>query len=723
MRAAAVGGCVGTGILAAALCVRADAACRALLIDRGAFEGVLLTDARPGDRARVHIERPCATRASLRVGAGVARAGAYVAVQGTTWPTSRGVRVPNASIRPTGATDHLVRTRAKVGALLDTLFGTRDAPLARALVIADEDDIPSEMRDAYADAGLVHALSVSGLHVAIVAAALALTLRAARLPATATAAVQIACVTGYVLLIGAPAPAVRAAVMLAAGATSRILQRPSSPWTAFALGGLVPLADARVVLDLGYQLSMSGMAALIAARARGARWTHAARAASRPSPHAAPTPPPTATVRVWSALTADGRARWRVKLASEALVGAVATVVTAPLVAWHFGRISVVGVLANIAAEPVLALLQPALFLTVVTAPLRPLAALFADGARVLLRALTVIAERLGALPGATIPVTPTLVGAGCAGVAAVALLVHLSSRRRARGYAIIGAVAALGGTSIAAALPLGSGRVELHVLDVGQGDAVALRTPRGRWVLFDAGPGGLGVDAGAHVVVPYVRRLGGDVAALVLSHPHADHVGGAPSVIRRLHPRLVWDGAYALGSTTYANVLAATRDAGATWHRVRPDDVLDIDGVRVRALAPDSAWTARLDDPNLASVVVRIEFGTVRFLLTGDAEGPEEDWLVRRAEAAGDDASLAADVLKVAHHGSATSSTAAFVNAVHPRVALVSVGAANMYGHPSPTVIDRLRAAGADVHRTDAEGTVVVTTDGSQIDVRPAMP
>ncbi len=715
--------CGAGGLLSGALATRADTACRARLVQEGAFQGVILADAGPGDRARVAVEAPCAARASLHVAAGSASAGARIAARGIAWPTPRGVRVPETVITPIGGVDHLVRTRARVGAVLDTLFGSRDAPLARALVIADEDDIPPAVRDAYADAGLVHALSVSGLHVAIVAGALTLLLRAGRLAPGTVAVTSTAAVGAYVLLIGAPAPAVRAAVMLAAGAASRVSQRPTSPWTAFAAGGLVPLVDPRVVLDLGYQLSMSGMAALVASRALGARWTRAARAAHRPSPYAAPPPAPSPQVRLWGGLTAHGRVAWRARLATDTLVGAVATLATAPLVAWHFGRVSTVGIVANLAAEPVLALLQPALFLTVVVAPLRPLATLLADGTRLLLRALTALAEHLGAFPGATVAVAPTLLGAACAAIAAGAFVARAATGRRQSARVALAGVIALAGAALAWARPGGSGRLELHVLDVGQGDAVALRTPHGDWVLFDAGPGGIGVDAGAHVVVPYVRRRGGRVAALVLSHPHADHVGGAPSVIRRLRPATVWDGGYALGSATYRDVLAATRDAGATWHRVRPDDVLTIDGVRLTALAPDSAWTAELHDPNLSSVVVRVEYGAVRFLLTGDAEGPEEAWLVARAATGGPDASLTADVLKVAHHGSATSSTAAFLGAVRPRLALVSVGAANMYGHPSPEVVGRLRAGGAEVRRTDADGTLVVTTDGRSVAVEPGAP
>jgi competence protein ComEC len=255
-------------------------------------------------------------------------------------------------------------------------------------------------------------------------------------------------------------------------------------------------------------------------------------------------------------------------------------------------------------------------------------------------------------------------------------------------------------------------------VIDVGQGDAVGLRTPGGRWVLFDAGRAGRGADGGARAVVPYLRRRGGQLVGVVLSHAHADHVGGAAEVIRRLRPAVVWDAGFALGSDTYRDVLAASRGAGARWRRVRPGDSLALDGVVLRVLAPDSAWTAGLSDPNSASVVVSVRYGRVRFLLVGDAEAAEEGWLAARAAAdPGVAAALRADVLKVAHHGSRTSTTDAFVGLVRPRLALVSVGAANGYGHPSAAVLDRLRRAGAEVLRTDRDGSVIARTDGAGVE------
>jgi competence protein ComEC len=254
---------------------------------------------------------------------------------------------------------------------------------------------------------------------------------------------------------------------------------------------------------------------------------------------------------------------------------------------------------------------------------------------------------------------------------------------------------------------------MELHMIDVGQGDAIALRTPRGRWLLFDAGRSWSGGDAGRATVIPYLRRMGGDVAAFVLSHPHADHVGGAATVLKALRPSEYWDGAFAGTSDPYRESLLAARDSDVRWHRAHPGDTFELDGVRVRILAPDSAWMVGLDDPNEASVVAIAQFGAIRFLLVGDAERGEEQWLLAHSPEA-----LHADVLKVGHHGSSTSSTAPFLRVVRPRLALVSVGAGNRYGHPSPGVLRALARAGAAVLRTDRSGSIVVRTDGSAIEV-----
>jgi competence protein ComEC len=149
----------------------------------------------------------------------------------------------------------------------------------------------------------------------------------------------------------------------------------------------------------------------------------------------------------------------------------------------------------------------------------------------------------------------------------------------------------------------------------------------------------------------------------------------------------------------------------------VHPGDEMRIDGVLFRVLAPDSAWTLAQDDPNNASTVVMVEYGSVRFLLAGDAEIPEEDWIRQRWG----DTALRADVLKSGHHGSKTSSGGAFLDAVGARVAVVSVGAGNTYGLPSPSVMEDYVRRGMFVLRTDELGSVVVATDGRRIRVAGA--
>ena len=167
-------------------------------------------------------------------------------------------------------------------------------------------------------------------------------------------------------------------------------------------------------------------------------------------------------------------------------------------------------------------------------------------------------------------------------------------------------------------------------------------------------------------------------------------------------------DAAFAGGSAPYRMSLATAQKAGIGWRRARSGEIVDVDGVRLRILAPDSAWTVGLKDPNLASVVVRLEYRGATMLFTGDAEAAEEQWLLDRAPAL-----LRADLLKVAHHGSGTSSSEAWLDAVRPRAALVSVAARNFYGHPDPAVMRRLSSLGAAVLRTDQLGTIVASTNG----------
>ena len=680
------------GVLRATAAGRADDQCnrRAVTLSPEAevtvvYTAVIETDAHAGARVPATIaDGGCQLRASLLVERSNAVAGSRVAVRGNAAHAGAIVVVQHATLIVLSPPGLARRVRERAGRAIDSTFGS-DAPLARALLIADTRTLDAGIRARYADAGIVHLLSVSGLHVAIIAGAAELLLCAVRVSRVASVWLALLVTLLYIVVIGAPAPAVRSAVMLGATAVSRLTQRPTSPWAGLALGAWAPAVNPRIVLDLGYQLSVAGLAALIASGVLARRLL---------------------------AGRVDG---WRRVVARDLIVSTLASVVTLPLIAWTFGRLSLVAPLTNLAAGPIFTVLQPTLFLALLLSPFHAAAMLTADAAHVMLRAVDIVAGVATRIPFAAVPVAPSLWTTRLLGVVAVSLVVACSSASgsawSARGW--IGAAAATALVVVGVEITGTSGVVELHMIDVGQGDAIALRTPAGRWVLFDAGRSWAGSDAGRTTVVPYLRRRGGDLHAFVLSHPHSDHVGGAATVLAALRASQYWDGAYVTGSDPYRASLAEAARQRVSWHRVHPGDSLRLDGVSIRFLAPDSTWTASLRDPNEASSVALVQYGRIRFLMTGDAERGEEDWMLAR-----DAAELRSDVLKVAHHGSSTSSTPAFLDAVSPKIALISVGAANTYGHPSPAVVRSLVNRAAQVLRTDHVGTVVVRTDGQSISV-----
>lgn len=664
------------GALAANAAKRDDEWCRAGIARSTSFTLELDDAVRPGAFARGRVA--CHAVVSLAVSRGQAPAGATVVAGGNVVLTRQGVLLQRASVRvqcPPGA---LARLRTSAGLAIDHAFGT-DAPLARALLIADTRDLSPELKERFAVSGMAHILSISGLHVGIIALAIELVLQLAGVARRSASIATLIVVALYVAMIGCPAPAMRSAVMLGVATASRELQRPTSPWAILAIGGAQPLFEPRVVLDLGFQLSVVGVAALIAAG-------HFVR-------------------------------RLRLRQAPSALRGAaagvigtlIATIASAPLVAWTFGRVSLIAPISNLLAGPVIAVLQPMLFLAMVLGPAPTASEFVGDAAHPLLVALDGIASRSASIPGAALSVSPSPFAAMLAGLGAVAVLVACASR-----HARIAALVALTSAAALVWLPLvppETTLVELHLLDVGQGDAIALRTPHGEWIVVDAGRAWRGGDAGRSMVVPYIARRGGTTELFVLSHPHTDHVGGGESVIRRLHPRRYLDAGFAGGADAYRASLLAAKEDGVLWTRAKPGERIAIDGVELEVLAPDSVWTASLDDPNLASVVIRVSVGAIHMLLMGDAERPEEDWLL--AHAPGD---LQADVLKVGHHGSTTSTSPAFLARVKPRLALVSVGAGNSYGLPDEPVLRALAAAGAQVLRTDRLGTIVARTDGHRL-------
>lgn len=662
---------------------RGDARCAHDALARQPVRLVLADSVSPGSYSRARLADCEGASAAIAVERGTAPAGATVDARGIVTATQRGFLVQNAGITVVRSAPLIERMRGAAGARVDAIFAG-DAPLVRALILADRSDLAPEVRDRFAAAGLAHILAIAGLHIGIIALALELALHLAGVPRPRAALAAMVGVVAYVLFIGAPIPALRSATMLVTLRLTRLAQRPASRWAIVAVGAAQPVFAPRAALEVGYQLSVVGVTSMIVA----------ARLARR--------------------LGVD-RLPWLARHIVGIVLGTtVVTIASAPIVAWTFGRVSLIAPLSNVAAAPLIALAQPMIMLGLVVSPVHSFAAFVADAVHPLLAGLDRVALYSAALPAASVAVAPTVLAATIGVALSVAVILACAKDEWQP--------PALAATAAAAALvwlpltPARAGQVELHMIDVGQGDAIALKTPHGHWVLFDAGRAWAGGDAGRSTIIPYLGRRGGSLDLFVLSHPHTDHVGGAASVLRALHPRAYVDAGFPGGASAYRASLDAARVERVEWRRAHPGDSLSIDGVSLRFLAPDSAWTAHLVDPNLASVVTRVQFGDVRFLLMGDAERPEEEWLLAHGAS-----ELHADVLKVGHHGSSTSSSDAFLDAVVPRLALVSVGAGNSYHLPTPAIMTRLAAHGAQVLRTDRLGTIVARTDGERVVITAA--
>lgn len=251
------------------------------------------------------------------------------------------------------------------------------------------------------------------------------------------------------------------------------------------------------------------------------------------------------------------------------------------------------------------------------------------------------------------------------------------------------------------------AGTLTVTMLDVGQGDAILVQAPGGKTALVDAGDGGTDV-------VAMLRARGVDHLDLVVAtHPHADHVGGMKAVIEAFPPRLYLDSGQAHGTATY-EALAATIEARDLAYQVaHTGSTIQLGAeATIDVLLPgDTLLRDTRSDLNSNSVVLRLRHGSDCFLFTGDAEEPTESRLL-------DQGLGACQVLKVAHHGSAYATGDRFLAAVQPKVALVSAGAGNRYGHPAPGALSRLQSAGATVYRTDRDGSIVVSSSGSGITI-----
>jgi competence protein ComEC len=660
-------------------------------------------DARSGDRLRFTAEVELAEDFdgfAYREHLARQRIGAIARVRGAeVSPSSGGPAVAMAALRG-----------LLLGGLND-LVPEPEAALGAGILLGVRTSIAPEINDAFAAAGLTHVVAISGWNIAIVSAlvlALVRPLERRRGGRWTTALIAAAAVGGYVILTGASPSVVRAALMAGAMLVGRLGGSRAHATSALGLAALVMLLVAPAVLwDVGFQLSLLATAGLI-----------------------------------WYGRGIEDRLRrWPAWLREPVALTLAAQLTTLPVILVNFERLSLVAPLSNVLVVP----LVPLAMLTAAGASVGGMVAgavggaggdligwLFGGCAWLVLRAMILIGQLSAAIPlasvEASVPAPFAVAWYPLLALAGWATRGETTDPRPVVDEAMTGAMAALGrvlrplpaammlvgvlGAVTVATAP--DGRLHVTTLDIGQGDAILVRTPNGRTMLVDGGPDPELTLRRLGANLPFHARR---IDLVVLSHPHQDHVAGLVEVLDRFRVGALLHAGIGFENAAYDRLLTDAAHAGIPVRLARAGASLTLDaGTTLGVLYPsdaDASLPLPEGDINNGSVVMVLRHGGFAALLTGDAEAPVEAALVNRGLEP-------VDLLKVGHHGSTSSTTPALLAAARPSVAVISSGVGNEYGHPAPETLTALRSgAGVSVHRTDLEGDVEVVSGTGAYRVR----
>ena len=648
---------------------------------------------------------------------------AYLAAQGITATMfARGAQVTGEG----GAQwrSALYAVRRQLADSIERAMPFPESAVGSAMLLGKRESLPQELVEEFRGSGAAHLLAISGLHVGVLMAATTgamAWLLGRRRPTYLL--VSAAVIWLYALTAGAPPSALRAAAMGTAYLVALGLGRPSAALPALALAAaLMTLASPNLAQQISFQLSFAAVAGIaLALSLLGGQlpWS---------------TGPSSAW---WRRLTG-----WAVALI---IISLAASLATWPLAAANFGQVALLGVPVSVLTVPAMApLIVSTLAASVAGLAFSPLGTMMgwlaAAPAAWVVGVVTAAPSWTWDAEGVGRPLLLAWYG----GLGLALLLAqrfrlrrwlqaitrlsqrispqHIRARMQAGGgrlalpnpYLTITAAVALG---IAAAILWArategtDGLLHVYFLDIGQGDSVLVVTPSGRQALIDGGPDGDRTSQALADTLPGGER---SLDLVVMTHLDADHSSGLLDVFDRYTV-----GAALSGPLPTDNPMRALWEQSLQKHNITPVEVsagyaiqLD-DGVELRVLNP--SLQRPFGESNNDSIALRLVYGEMSFILTADMEGEAEERLVNSG------AQLRSTVLKAGHHGSATSTTQRFLDAVSPAMAVISSGAGNPYGHPAPSVVERLESAvgAANVYRTDTQGDVEVITDGASLWVR----
>jgi competence protein ComEC len=585
-------------------------------------------------------------------------------------------------------------------------------PLMEALLLGRRQDLTAGIREPYNRCGVAHLLAISGLHLGAVGGAAFALIGAlfAFVPALrwrgwvkrAAALFALAPVLAYALLAGLPVSTQRAAVMLIVLMAAILIQRQSDPFNTLALAALVVLAfHPPALFSISFQLSFCAVTAIL----YGLKWSGD-----------------------WWRRGPPGPLRVRHRLRLLALVSSLAYIGTAPLVAYYFNTLSLVALPVNLLVVPwVSFLVLPAGLVGLLLALCSlPGANLLLTWCAFHLGVVDLIVSRLAGLPWAAVDTVTPSIPELLIGYALFACLPLSSRAPKVRWIALLLALLLTADAAYWTHQRFMADHLRVTAIDVGQGSSSLVELPGGKTVLIDGGgfSDNRVFDVGRRVLTPLLgRRKIRTIDLVILSHPNSDHLNGLLYLLKHFHVGQFWRNADAPDTVGFAELCQRLKQEEIPNP---PFETLprcqQLGAIFLELLHPPPTYTQHQigggRQTNDNSLVVRLTYGTHRFLWPGDLEGRTEADLVRSQPPG----ALAATVLFAPHHGSRTSSSPVWVAAVAPEEVVFSVGWQNPYHFPHPVVVDRYRKEGARLWRTDRCGAVTFVSDGRHLSVQPTL-